>query len=54
MPRHDTSPATAGPLSAPLADDDPLRDSFGAVTVALGVVAWLLLVTVAAASPLFW
>ncbi len=53
-PRRDMSPATAGPLSAPLADDEPLRDPFGPVTAALGVLAWLLLVTVAAASPLFW
>lgn len=53
-PRPDVSPATAGPLSAPLADDEPLRDPFGPVTAAFGVVAWLLLVTAAAAAPLFW
>ncbi len=45
--------ALAVPSPSPLADDGPPLEPFGPVAAALGAVTWLLLVTVAAVSPLF-
>jgi hypothetical protein len=53
-PHDEAARAVAVPQSSPLADDGLPPESFGAVAAALGVVTWLLLVTVAAVSPLFF
>jgi len=53
-PHDEAARALAVPSPSPLADDGPPLEPFGPVVAALGVVTWLLLVTVAAVSPLFF
>lgn len=53
-PHDEAARTVAVPQPSPLADDGPPLEPFGPVAVALGVVTWLLLVTVAAVSPLFF